>query len=165
VTAPQWRPVPGYSGYWVSDHGDVASTRRGDFRHLKLHRTQFGHVQVWLYSGTRDTRKGVGVHRLVLLAFVGEPEPGQEACHNNDVPADNRLSNLRWGTHTDNMQDRLRNGRNPFAMKTHCKRGHEFTPENTRVANGARHCRECARLRQRSAPPRVRDRRRRAVAS
>lgn len=32
------------------------------------------------------------------------------------------------------------------ARKTHCKRGHEFTPENTRaMKNGGRACRECAR--------------------
>ena len=28
-------------------------------------------------------------------------------------------------------------------MKTHCKRGHEFTPENTYFYRGARHCRSC----------------------
>lgn len=33
------------------------------------------------------------------------------------------------------------------AMQTHCKRGHEFTPENTRVkTNGTRECRTCRRF-------------------
>ncbi|NED52837.1 HNH endonuclease, partial [Micromonospora aurantiaca] len=35
------------------------------------------------------------------------------------------------------------------AAKTHCIRGHEFTPENTYVKNGGRDCRTCARERQR----------------
>lgn len=30
--------------------------------------------------------------------------------------------------------------------KTHCKRGHEFTPENTYLWNGGRHCRACRAL-------------------
>lgn len=37
------------------------------------------------------------------------------------------------------------------AGKTHCKRGHEFTPENTYVApHGKRTCRTCRNVRQRS---------------
>lgn len=32
---------------------------------------------------------------------------------------------------------------------THCKYGHEFTPENTRHYAGSRHCRACARNRER----------------
>ena len=36
-------------------------------------------------------------------------------------------------------------------MKTHCKHGHEFTPENTwRNAQGHRWCRECNRLNQKT---------------
>ena len=31
--------------------------------------------------------------------------------------------------------------------KTHCKRGHEYTPENTYVWRGMRDCRECTRIR------------------
>lgn len=33
--------------------------------------------------------------------------------------------------------------------KTHCKRGHEFSDENTRHKNGKRHCRQCAVLQAR----------------
>lgn len=31
------------------------------------------------------------------------------------------------------------------AKKTHCKRGHEFTPENTRTSGRSRSCRACQR--------------------
>jgi hypothetical protein len=33
-----------------------------------------------------------------------------EACHNNGVPADNRLSNLRYDTPVNNQADRLEHG-------------------------------------------------------
>lgn len=48
------------------------------------------------------------------------------------------------------------------AAKTHCKWGHEFTPENTRWSNGHRSCRTCynKRLRERRAATR-----RKAVAA
>lgn len=36
-------------------------------------------------------------------------------------------------------------------LKTHCKRGHEFTPENTTERRGRRICRECDRARKTSA--------------
>ena len=37
----------------------------------------------------------------------------------------------------------------PRSRRTHCQRGHEFTPENTYVeADGDRHCRTCVRLRR-----------------
>ena len=42
------------------------------------------------------------------------------------------------------------------AAQTHCKRGHEFTPENTRVDGTSRVCRACARLRWHERKARVR---------
>lgn len=35
--------------------------------------------------------------------------------------------------------------------KTHCWRGHEFTPENTRLSGGRRVCRSCLRIREAEA--------------
>jgi hypothetical protein len=44
------------------------------------------------------------VHRLVLLAFVGEPpSPKHDGYHVDGDVSNNRLENLRWGTHADCM--------------------------------------------------------------
>lgn len=38
-----------------------------------------------------------------------------------------------------------------YARQTHCKRGHEFTPENTYEWGTSRHCRTCRRERDRQS--------------
>ena len=49
---------------------------------------------------------------LLLLTFVGpKPYPRAEARHLNDISLDDRLENLAWGTHAENMADAVRNGR------------------------------------------------------
>lgn len=99
----------------------------------------------------------ISVHVLVLEAFEGACPPGHEALHDNDDPTDNRLTNLRWGTRSENLLDRVRNGLHNHANKTHCKRGHEFTPENTYInpTSGGRQCRQCVRDAQRARRSRI----------
>ena len=53
------------------------------------------------------------VHRLVLRAFVGEPPPGMECCHEDGNRTNPALSNLRWDTRKNNNADRLRHGTSP----------------------------------------------------
>ena len=45
-----------------------------------------------------------------METFIGPCPAGMEARHLNDVKKDNRLENLRWGTHGDNVQDAYNNG-------------------------------------------------------
>lgn len=134
-----WKPVVGYEGlYEVSDLGRVRSvprvqvtntcTRRLKGQVLKP-RNNSGHHMVTL-SDTKFKRKDLLVHRLVLLTFVGEPPPGHEACHRNDIGTDNRLANLYWGTRSENVYDQIRNGLHHNASKTHCHRGHPYTGGN-----------------------------------
>ena len=63
-------------------------------------------------------------------------------------------------THAENMQrsDCSGNGGLFNRDKTHCKHGHEFTPENTRITNdkGWRECIACRRLSSRKHKERVR---------
>jgi hypothetical protein len=66
---------------------------------------------VSVHLGVDRKRISVSAHRLVLLAFVGPPPDGTEACHNNGIADDNRPENLRWDSHYANNQDRKRHGR------------------------------------------------------
>lgn len=46
------------------------------------------------------------MHRFVLETFVGLHPYRMFACHVNGNPCDNRLGNLRWGTHQENMAEK-----------------------------------------------------------
>jgi hypothetical protein len=97
-----WKLIPGYDGkYEVSDQGRVRSYRRSDAGHiLSPGRMPGGHMSVAL--GRKNSQC---VHKLVLLAFVGPAPERHECLHINGIPDDNRLTNLRWGTRSENMKD------------------------------------------------------------
>jgi hypothetical protein len=109
-----WKPVVGYEDlYEVSNFGRVRSLDRissnGTRRKGRLLTpTGIKHLHVTL------SRSGVKiqpyVHVLVLEAFLGLPKEGQIGCHKNDIPTDNHLSNLYWGTYSENFYDSVRNG-------------------------------------------------------
>ena len=142
----QWAAVPGWEGrYEVSDNGRVRSMRRSGVRGglLKPRRTQDGHLRVALF---RDgERRDVGIHVLVLEAFVGPSAPGEEGRHLNDSSGDNRLANLAWGTRADNLADRKRNGILGIAARTHCPRRHLLREPNLVKRRKTRRCLACYR--------------------
>ncbi|WP_078336616.1 HNH endonuclease signature motif containing protein [Mycobacteroides franklinii] len=169
MTIEQWRPVsiPQYSHlYLVSDHGRVwvhgrdvycghpgaAPIRRpGHFLKPNPVGRQRTHLSVAL---TADGQcRHFKVHRLVMGAFVGPCPEGLEVLHWDDNPRNNKLTNLRYGTRSQNVKDQVRNGIHHLARRTHCIHGHEFTPENTYRAPGSptkRHCKACWKARKSS---------------
>ena len=56
-----------------------------------------------------------------------------ECCHNDGDFENNRLSNLRWGTKSENTLDSVKHGTHNNARKTRCPQGHEYTEENTYI--------------------------------
>lgn len=63
------------------------------------------------YKLIRTLKRNWPVHSLVLIAFKGPRPEGMECRHLNGNPGDNRLENLAWGTHVENMADREKHGR------------------------------------------------------
>jgi hypothetical protein len=141
VSQEVWLPVPDFPGYDVSNQGRVRSYwrkvslgyKKGTKQVLdavpqrirKPGFTKFGYPQLRLYQDKRFF--AVLMHRLVLSVFVGPCPPGMEACHNDGVPVNCTVDNLRWDTKSNNHFDRRKHGtisknlrgeRNPFNKLT-----------------------------------------------
>jgi hypothetical protein len=100
-TTTKWKTVPGYEEFEVTVDGQIREN--GGPPRLRVAGT--GHI----YVLRRHSRPALLVHRAVLLAFRGPPEPGQICRHRDDNPAHNHLDNLVWGTKKENAEDRERN--------------------------------------------------------
>ena len=111
-----WKDISGYEGlYQISNLGRVKSLRRSKWngrswielkeRILKLFTLKpRGYKFVLLCKNSRY--KNCYIHRLVLGAFVGPCPEGMESCHFPDRdPSNNRLDNLRWDVHKNNIAD------------------------------------------------------------
>ena len=115
----KWKRVPGWPNYEVSDDGQVRSFARGKLRIMRLYREGSGYVRVGMSRGSTKSKRKVAVHRMVLLAFVGEPAKGQEVRHLDGVRHNNKLSNLCWGNKKENMSDQIRHGTRRAGERQH----------------------------------------------
>lgn len=100
ISYEEWRPVIGYEDtYIVSNMGVVKNKKTG--RILKQYKEKRGYLRVCL------SRKGVSkvwrVHRLVALAFIPNEKNKPFIDHINGKRDDNRVQNLRWCTHEENL--------------------------------------------------------------
>lgn len=99
-------------------------------------------------NGYVPTRKGYA-HRLAWVQAYGPIPDGLSVLHTCDTRACVNPEHLFLGTHKDNTLDMVAKGRHWNQGKTHCKSGHEFNEENTRIERGRRACRACDRERVR----------------
>lgn len=94
--------------------------------------------------------KAILAHRAAYECWVGPIPDGNVLMHRCDTPLCINPEHLTPGTQRENLADRDSKGRHPNSQKTHCRHGHEYTPENTITRIGAggnpeRKCRTCAR--------------------
>lgn len=112
-------------GYFVSDLGIVygpGSVGRRGYHELGTYiNDEYGHHTVDIYINGKRRHRYVAV--LVAEAFIPNPYNYPEVCHDDGNPYNNCASNLKWGTHADNMADAKRHG--TF---------HYFTPEEDEMS-------------------------------
>lgn len=116
----EWKDIIGYEGYYqVSNHGRVRGVDRsvysnnGGYRFCKgrlltVTKKQNGYIRAELTKCNR--KRKILVHRLVASAFIPNPSSKKYINHINGDKADNRVENVEWCTHQENMQHALATG-------------------------------------------------------
>lgn len=107
-------------------------------------RNSEGYGQIWVNS------RIVYVHRLMYELHVGHIPDGFHVDHLCSNPPCARPDHLEAVTPGQNAQRMWDRGERP--KKTHCKHGHEFTPENTyeQSTAGTRGCKSCRTIESRN---------------
>lgn len=100
----EWKvkPINGFSGYFVSENGDVISHKGKSTRILKQETNKRnGYCYVALSAGSKRTLKRV--HRLVALAFIKNTLNKEDVNHIDGVKTNNNVGNLEWCTRKENI--------------------------------------------------------------
>lgn len=112
-----WKDIPGLEGkYQASSYGRIKSLAREIDAISKLGNrfkrkiperilSSGNHSAGYLFVKLDRKNRGKPVHQLVAMAFMGIPQNGMEVLHTNGDKKENRIENLRYGTHSENIID------------------------------------------------------------
>ena len=121
----EFRDIPGYPDYQVSNYGRVLSNRGSSPKYIGSI-TKNGRPMVTLTKAVNQ-HATFTIHQLVADAFLDQPE-GLIIRHKDGDPSNNHVSNLEFGTLSDNTQDRIQHGTN----------GNKLTLRKVRIIRGLR---------------------------
>lgn len=121
---------PVYSKYLIGDDGSVWSTRTGcRWGHANLRKEPMrmksslreGYPSVNLLDDN-GKKHWKTIHLLVLETFVGPRPPCMEGAHNDGIPINCNITNLRWDTAINNNHDKYKHGTMSIGTKNGCAR-------------------------------------------
>lgn len=116
-----WKDIPGYEGrYQASTEGRIRSVNRLVTQRAKNGTPYVRKVKARILPGST---RGDGyilvslghakphyAHVLVALTFLGERPQDADVCHNDGNPSNNKITNLRYDSRSENIIDACRAG-------------------------------------------------------
>ena len=109
----QWLDIEDFPGYQVSSFGSVKSFKQ---RQPKLHALSKGNHYLQCSLSNDGVIVTKHVHQLVAAAFHGH-QPNLVVRHLDGDCLNNSATNLRYGTHKENMDDQARHGTLAFGER------------------------------------------------
>jgi uncharacterized FAD-dependent dehydrogenase len=105
-----WKDIKDFEGlYQVSSLGNI--------KNIKTNRVFNGYIQNTGYPTVTLKNKKYSIHRLVALAFIDNPLQKPQVNHIDSDRTNNKVENLEWCTHSENMQHAFKVGAMDNAIK------------------------------------------------
>ena len=92
---------PKYKGYYGTEDGNIISTKQKTPRVLKPQKHHLGYKLYFL--SINGKRIGITGHRFVAECFIPNPDNLPDVNHIDEDKQNNKVSNLEWLSHKDNM--------------------------------------------------------------
>lgn len=115
----EWRAIPGYKDYLISESGHVYQKPRvlPDGRHWKGKMLKES-MKSGKYRSLGLQVDGVWgnryIHHLVAETFIGPRPDGMKVLHIDEDNLNNHRSNLRYGTQSENIRQAYASGRKKY---------------------------------------------------
>ena len=93
--------INGNSNYLIYDDGRVFSKYSNKFLKHRLDGRGYNRVSL----SQQKVKSDHSIHRLVALHYIPNPENKREVDHIDRNPLNNDISNLRWATRSENLQN------------------------------------------------------------
>jgi hypothetical protein len=98
-TEEEWKPIPGFSRYEVSNDGLIMNIESGE---ILTDKPRAGGYVTKQLTNDDGKSKTVNVHWCVCIAFHGDPPTDNHTIdHINKIRHDNRELNLKWATESE----------------------------------------------------------------
>jgi hypothetical protein len=94
----KWKVIPNYSKYVASTLGRIKNNYSTQI--LKQHLDKSGYCRITLTDDTNKSQAS-GVHRLIAITWIANPDNKLTVNHINKIRYDNRMTNLEWSTHSE----------------------------------------------------------------
>ena len=112
-----WLPILGYERlYEVSNTGEIRSIKFSKKKILKVRKHyRYNYVSASVLLHKENKGKETQISRCVAIAFIPNPEGKKEVNHKDNNALNNKVENLEWMTHQENIlyakaQGRIKNG-------------------------------------------------------
>ncbi len=101
------KPIPGFPGYFATPNGQFWSAKSNKWLTIRFCR-RTGYFTVHLRRNGQGNV--INLHHVLLATFAGSCPKGMECRHLDGNRQNNALTNLKWGTYSENYTDSIIHG-------------------------------------------------------